>query len=117
MIALILVCINTVLNINPATIVLWSGFFFFPPEGFLLMMDLNSRDLLFLSAKVVCYPEMFYFNFYLLGRALVINFHITLFLSDAVAVKFNIFSRMWFEFIIIFGVGRLVRKMTTSRKA
>lgn len=34
LIALILVCINTVLNINPATIVLWSGFFFLPPEGF-----------------------------------------------------------------------------------
>lgn len=66
MIALILVCINTVLNINPATIVLWSGFFF-SPRGILLMMDLNSRDLLFLTAKVVCYPEIFYFNFYLLG--------------------------------------------------
>lgn len=84
LIALILACINTVLNINPVTIVLWSGFFFSPRE-ILLTMDLNSRDLPFLSAKVICYPEMIYFNFYLLGGSLVINFHIAMFLSGAVA--------------------------------
>lgn len=34
LIALILVCINTVLNINPATVVLWSGFYFFSQRDF-----------------------------------------------------------------------------------
>lgn len=77
LIALILVCINTVLNINPDTIVLWSGFFFFP-RGILLMMDLSSRDLLFFICKGSLLSRNVLFLF-LLGRSLVIHFHITLF--------------------------------------
>jgi len=63
LIALILVCINTVMNIKAVVIVLWSGFF---SRGILLMMDLNSRDLFsYLQKQFVI--QNFFFYFYLLG--------------------------------------------------
>lgn len=62
LIALILVCINTVMNIKAVIIVLWSGFF---SRGILLMMDLGSGDLLFICKSNLLSRNVFYF--YLLG--------------------------------------------------
>lgn len=63
LIALILVCINTVMNIKAVIIMLWSGFF--SSRGILLMVDLNSRDLLFICKGSLLASNGFYF--YLLG--------------------------------------------------
>lgn len=82
LIALILGCINTVMNIKAVIIVLWSGFF---SRGILLVMDLNSRDLFFFICQGSLLSRIVFY-FYLLGWSLVIHFHITLFLLGGGAV-------------------------------
>lgn len=82
LITLILVCINTVLNVEAVIIVLCSGVF---SGGILLTMDLNSRDLfLFICKGSLLSRNVFYF--YLLVWSLVIHFHMTLFLLGGVGV-------------------------------